>query len=143
MEKKTTKKNILMHQMWSEFIREHPHLKTTSLKNKTNGPVISLSTLRNIFNGELKDALSFRKLRVDTCQECEKFNNRLDNLRSLNNQSSKQDDKMRDLLTHRSLHLREREVRFASLRYDVTVLAAKVFECSEIAQMRSLLEFTK
>ena len=124
--KKYFDSNISMRQMWSEFVHQHPHLKTTSLKNKHNGPVISFSTFRNIFNRELKDVLSFRKFRVDTCQECDKCKNRLNNLQSLNNRSSKQDDEIRDLITRRSLHLRESEVRFASLRYDVTVLAAKV-----------------
>ena len=125
--KKYFDSNISMRQMWSQFVREHPHLMTTSLKNKNKGPVISFSTFRNIFNRELKDVLSFRKFRVDTCQECDKCKNRLDKLRSLNNRSSKQDDEIRDLVTHRSLYLRESEVRFASLRYDVTVLAAKVY----------------
>ena len=37
---------------------------TTSLKNKNKGPVISFSTFRNIFNRELKDVLSFRKLEL-------------------------------------------------------------------------------
>ena len=100
---------------------------TESYYSNNNGPVISFSTFRNIFNRELKDVLSFRKFRVDTCQECDKCKNRLDKLRSLNNRSSRQDDEIRDLITHRSLHLRESEVRFASLRYDVTVLAAKVY----------------
>lgn len=124
--KKYFDSNISMRQMWTEFVREHPNLTTTSLKNKNSGPVISFSTFRNIFNRELKDVLSFRKFRVDTCQECDKCKNRLDNLRSLSNRSSKQDDEIRDLMTRRNLHLRESEVRFASLRYDVTVLAAKV-----------------
>ena len=125
--KKYFDSNILMRQMWSEFVCEHPHLTTTSLKNKNKGPVIGFSTFRNIFNRELKDVLSFRRFRVDTCQECDKRKNKLDKLRSLNNRSSKQDDEIRDLVTHRSQHLRESEVRFASLRYDVTVLAAKVY----------------
>ena len=36
--------NISMCQMWSEFVREHPHLKTTSLIKRNNGLVISFST---------------------------------------------------------------------------------------------------
>ena len=87
---------------------------------------MSFSTFRNIFNRELKGVLSFRKFRVDTCQECDNCKNRLDKLRLLNNRSSKQDDEICDLITHRSLHLRESEVRFVCLRYDVTVLATKV-----------------
>jgi len=124
-----------MRQMWSEFVRENPYLIATSLKSKNKGPIIGFSTFRNIFNRKLKDVLSFRKFRVDTCQECDKCKNRLDKLRSLNNRSSKQDDEIHDLITHRSLHLRESEVRFASLRYDVSVLETKV-HCmySEIAR---------
>ena len=41
-----------MRKMWSEYIREHPDVKTTRLKRKNKGPVISFSTFRNIFNTE-------------------------------------------------------------------------------------------
>jgi len=41
--KKYFDSNISMRQMWSEFVREHPNLTTTSLKNKNSGPVISFS----------------------------------------------------------------------------------------------------
>ena len=51
--KKYFDSNISMRQMWSQFVREHPHLMTTSLKNKNKGPVIRFSTFRNIFNREL------------------------------------------------------------------------------------------
>ena len=62
-----------MRKMWSEYICEHPNVKTTRLKRKNKGPVISFSTFRNIFNAKLKDVLSFRKCRVDTCQVCDKL----------------------------------------------------------------------
>ena len=68
--KKYFNSNISMRRMWSEFVREHPHLKTTSLRQKNKGPVISFSAFRNLFNNELKDVLSFRKPRLDTCQVC-------------------------------------------------------------------------
>ena len=59
--KKYFDSNILMHQMWSQFVREQPHLMPTSLfKNKNKGRVISFSTFRNTFNRELKDVLSLR-----------------------------------------------------------------------------------
>lgn len=46
-----------MRQMWAEFVREHPHLRTTSLRRRNKGPVISFSAFRNLFNSELKDVL--------------------------------------------------------------------------------------
>ena len=115
-----------MRKMWSEYIREHPNVKTTRLKRKNKGPVISFSTFRNIFNAELKDVLSFRKSRVDTCQACDKTNTRLKYLRSLRNPSDNQNQEIRELTDLKNSHLRESEARFASLKYDVTVLASKL-----------------
>ena len=115
-----------MRKMWSEYIREHPNVKTTRLKRKNKGPVISFSTFRNIFNAELKDVLSFRKSRVDTCQVCDKTNSRLKYLRSLRNRSDNQNQEICELTDSKNSHLRESEARFASLKYDVTVLASKV-----------------
>ena len=124
--KKYFNSNISMRQMWAEFVREHPHLRTTSLRRRNKGPVISFSAFRNLFNSELKDVLSFRKPRLDTCQICDKTKNRLDYLTSLANRNSKQDDDLRELTTLKKSHLKESEVRFASLKYDVTVLASKI-----------------
>ena len=124
--KKYFNSNISMRQMWAEFVREHPHLRTTSLRRRNKGPVISFSAFRNLFNSELKDVLSFRKPRLDTCQICDKTKNRLDYLTSLANRNSKQDDDLRELTTLKKSHLKESEVRFASLKYDMTVLASKI-----------------
>ena len=124
--KKYFESNESLRKMWSEYIREHPDVKTTRLKRKNKGPVISFSTFRNIFNTELKDVLSFRKSRLDTCQVCDKTNNRLKYLKSLRNRSDNQDQEIRDLTHSKNSHLRESEARFASLKYDVTVLALKV-----------------
>ena len=115
-----------MRKMWSEYIRKHPDVKTTKLKRKNKGPVISFSTFRNIFNTELKDVLSFRKSRVDTCQVCDKTNTRLKYLKSLRNRSDNQNQEICELTDLKNSHLRESEARFASLKYDVTVLASKV-----------------
>jgi len=52
--------------------------------------------------------------------------NRLDYLTSLANRSSKQDDDLRELTTLKKSHLKESEVKFASLKYDMTVLASKI-----------------
>lgn len=126
--KKYFNSNISMRRMWSEFVREHPHLKTTSLRKRNEGPVISFSAFRNLFDSELKDLLGFRKSRLDTCQRCDKTMNRLNYLTSLKTRTSGQNEEIRDLTTYKNSHLRESEVRFASLKYDVTVLASKVYE---------------
>jgi len=118
--------NISMRRMWTKFIREHPDIKTTSLKRKNKGPAISFSAFRNVFNTELKDILSFRKSRVDTCQVCDKSDNRLKYLTSLQNRSDSQDQEISNLVDFKKSHIRESEARFASLKYDVTVLASKV-----------------
>lgn len=118
--------NISMRRMWHEFVRAHPHLQTTSLRNKNKGPVISFSAFRNIFNSNLKDVLSFRKPRLDTCQVCDKTKNRLDYLSYLRNRTDDQDEQLRHLINQKNVHIKESEVRFASLKYDISVLASKV-----------------
>lgn len=124
--KKYFNSNISMRQMWSEFVRLHPRLQTTSLRKRNKGPVISFSAFRNVFNSNLKDVLSFRKARLDTCQVCDKTMNRMGHLMALRKRTLSQDDELQDLKSFKSAHLRESEIRFASLKYDVTVLASKV-----------------
>ena len=46
-----------MRQMWCEFLKENPDLKTTSFTRNNKGPVLSFSSFRNIFNTELKEVL--------------------------------------------------------------------------------------
>ena len=74
----------------------------------------------------LKDVLSFRKARLDTCQVCDKTMNRMGHLMALRKRTLSQDDELQDLKSFKSAHLRESEIIFASLKYDVTVLASKV-----------------
>ena len=114
-----------MRKMWLEYICKHPDVKMTKLKRKNKGPVISYSMYRNIFNTELKDVLSFRKSRVDTCQVCDKTNTWLKYLKSLQNHSDNQNQEICELTDLKNSHLRESEARFVSLKYDVTVLASK------------------
>ena len=66
-----------MKKMWREFVSKNPDLKTTSLRRKNKGQVISFSTFRNLFTQELRDLFSFRKARQDTCQTCDKRENGL------------------------------------------------------------------
>ena len=69
--------NMSMRKMWREFVEKNPHFKTNLSKIKNKGPVISFSTFRNIFNADLRDILSFRKSRVDTCQYCDETENKM------------------------------------------------------------------
>ena len=45
---------------------------------------------------------------------------------ALRKRTLSQDDELQDLKSFKSAHLRESEIRFSSLKYDVTVLASKV-----------------
>lgn len=123
--KKYFDSKVSMRQMWSEFLKENPDLKTTSLRRNNKGPVLSFSSFRNIFNSELKEILSFRKARQDTCQTCDNYSNKLKEQMKKTGRHRSEDEICR-LRNQRQSHLRESEVRFASLKYDVTILATKV-----------------
>ncbi|HAS44388.1 MAG TPA: hypothetical protein DCS93_28175, partial [Microscillaceae bacterium] len=123
--KKYFDSKVSMRQMWSEFLKENPDLKTTSLRRNNKGPVLSFSSFRNIFNSELKEMLSFRKARQDTCQTCDNNSNKLKEQMKKTGRHRSEDEICR-LRNQRQSHLRESEARFASLKYDVTILATKV-----------------
>ena len=84
LQKSTKKKyfdaNLSLRRMWGKFVSKNPSFKTNRSKMKNKGPVISFSTFRNIFNEELRDVLSFRKAREDTCQYCDEVLTKIDNL---------------------------------------------------------------
>lgn len=127
--KKYFESNVSMRQMWSQFLVQNPNLKTTSLRRKNKGPVISFSSFRNIFNSKLKDRLSFRKPRQDTCQRCDQITCKMTKIRSQGRSHDSlhmENNEIAELTTERDSHLKESEIRFASLRYDVTILASKV-----------------
>ena len=114
-----------MRQMWIEFLKENPDLKTTSLRRNNRGPVLSFSSFRNVFNSELKEMLSFRKVRQDTCQTSDNNSNKLkEQMKKTGWHRSK--DEICWLRNQRQSHLRESEARFTSLKYDITILATKV-----------------
>lgn len=123
--KKYFDSKVSMRQMWSKFLTENPNLKTTSLKRNNKGPVLSFSAFRNIFNSELKEMLSFRKSKLDTCQTCDKITSNL-NIEKKKTGHRRSEDEISRLRNERQSHLRESETRFASLKYDVTILATKV-----------------
>ena len=108
--------SISMRQMWLEFVTRNPHFSSNRSRLKNKGPVISYSTFRNIFNTDLREILSFRKPRDDTCQFCDSSKKQIDRANG---------DELERLLIAKQTHLRESEVRFASLKYDMTVLSTK------------------
>ena len=108
---------ISMRQMWLEFVKKFPEFKTNHSRLKNKGPVISYSCFRNIFNKDLREILSFRKPRIDTCQFCDRNKKQIDH--------SRDEAQLQELLIQKRTHLRESEVRFASLKYDMEVLATK------------------
>ena len=124
--------NLSMKKMWREFVSKNPDLKTTSLRRKNEGQVISFSTFRNLFIQELRDLFSFGKARQDTCQTCEKLENGLKGLKIEKKRTGNKaiDVQISKLLAEKAWHKRESEVRFASLKYDFNVLASKL-EISE------------
>lgn len=64
--------NVSMRKMWQDFCAEHPNFKANCSKIRNKGPVITISTFRNIFQQNLQDTLSFRKAKMDTCQYCDR-----------------------------------------------------------------------
>ena len=68
--KKYFESKLTLRKMWQEFVRKNPDFKANRTRYTNKGPVISYSRFRNIFQEELRDTLSFRKPRVDTCQTC-------------------------------------------------------------------------
>ena len=108
--------SISMRKMWLEFVRRNPCFSSNRSRLKNKGPVISYSTFRNIFNENLGEILSFRKPREDTCQFCDSNKKKADNASG---------EVLRRLLIEKQTHLRESEVRFASLKYDTEVLSTK------------------
>ena len=79
------------------------------------GPIISFSAFRNIFQQNLRDILSFRKDRVDSGKYCDKTQNVITQISS----------EIKGGNLRLELHLKESEVRFASLKYDMLVLSKK------------------
>lgn len=122
-QKKYFESNVSMTKMWQDFCANNPHFKTNSSKRNNKGPVISFSTFRNIFHQNLRDTLSFRKARVDTCQYCDKTQNKINQISSeIKCGNLRRADKLQQLRNELEAHLRESEVRFASQKYDMLVL---------------------
>ena len=125
-DKKYFESNVSMRRMWQSFCAEYPQFKTTSSKAKNKGPVISFSTFRNVFDENLRDTLSFRKARVDTCQYCDKKQNKINQISSeMKSGNLRRAREKLNLEEELEAHLTESEIRFASLKYDTLVLAKK------------------
>lgn len=125
-EKQYFESNVSMRRMWESFCVEYPGFKTTSSRAKNRGPVISFCTFRKIFDENLRDILSFRKARVDTCQYCDEKQNRINQISSeIKNGNLRRVRERHNLQKELEAHLTESEIRFASLKYDTLVLAKK------------------
>ena len=101
-----------MKRMWQDFCKKHPHFKVNHSKIRNKGPVISFSTVR--------------KARMDTCQYCDKTRNIITQISSeIKTGNLRRAGEMERLKAELKLHLKESEVRFASLKYDMLVLSKK------------------
>lgn len=118
--------NVSMRRMWEHFCAKHPNFKANRSKKRNKGPVVSMSTFRNIFQQNLRDTLSFRKARTDSCQYCDATQNVITQISSeIKGGNLRRAGEMRRLKANLELHLKESEVRFASLKYDMLVLSKK------------------
>ena len=80
------------------------------------GPGSSYSKFREIFIEDLRsDIISFRKARVDRCQLCDQYQKKM--------KQEAVDSRLQQYAEELEGHLLESEVRFASLKYDVIILA--------------------
>ena len=119
--KKYFDSNCTLRGLWKEFVENNPDFKTNRSNLKNKGPVISFSTFRNIFNENLKDMLGFRKARIDTCQYCDETEKTMRNIEIENGDVTRVDE-LECLKRDYHAHLLESETRFASLKYDMTIL---------------------
>ena len=108
--------HISMHNMWTDFIAKHPDFKTSFACANRKGPGISYSKFREIFIEDLSAIISFRKARVDTCQLCDQYQKKM-------KQEAVDCSRLQRYADEQQEHLLESEVRFASLKYDVIILA--------------------
>ena len=130
-----------MRKMWRDFCAKHPNFKANRSKIRNKGPVVSISTFRNIFQQNLRDTFSFLacvasvsvqfgskelQARVDSCQYCDATQNVITQISSeIEGGNLRRAGEMRRLRANLELHLKESEVRFASLKYDMLVLSKK------------------
>ena len=119
--------SMTMKEMWRDFVSKNPGFKTNRSKLQNKGPVISFSTFRNIFNENLRDLLSFRKAREDTCQYCDEIRNKIKCILSAQKEHGgvTNTSELQQLREKLQQHRRESEIRFASLKYDVNILSKR------------------
>lgn len=118
--------NVSMRRMWQDFCAKHPNFKANRSKIRNKGPVVSISMFRDIFQQNLRDTLSFRKARMDSCQYCDATQNIITQISSeIKGGNLRRAGETRRLRANLELHLKESEVRFASLKYDMLVYSKK------------------
>lgn len=132
--RKTTEKRFFhptftMRGMWREFIKTHPNIKSNRLLKKNKGPALSFSCFRRIFLDHVSQECSFRIARVDTCQKCDVFSNKVISCEKEMNLASNEESRavkaqeLRRIRTELGIHLTDSEIRYGSLDYDMRVLA--------------------
>lgn len=119
--RKTTSKlyfdsKYTLSDMWKKFIKQYPDLKSNGLKTKNKGAPLSYSAFRKVFIDKMSHQYSFKKARVDTCQTCDMYARKI---KDLNTQ-----DELLNLKCKLDGHLKESEIRYGAIAYDMNVLAA-------------------
>ena len=118
--------NVSMRRMWQHFCAKHPNFTANSSKLRSKGPVVSILTFRNIFQQNVQDILSLRKLRMDSCQYCDATQNVITQASfEIKGGNLRLAGEMRWLKANLELHLKESKVRFASLKDDMLGLSKK------------------
>ena len=95
--------HISVHNMWTDFIANHPDFKRSFACANRKGPGISYSKFREICIEDLSD-ISFRKAQVDTCQLCDQHQRKM--------KQEAVDSRLQQYANEQQEHLLESEVRF-------------------------------
>ena len=133
--------NVSLRRMWQDFCAKHPNFKANCSKIRNKGPVATISTFRNIFQQNLLETLSFHHgwIAVNTVTEFKMLSVSTE----INGQNLRWAEEIRRLKANLEFHLKESEVRFASLRYDMHILQRKGISCNELTKLPPLLNCDK
>ena len=101
---------------WKHFTGGQAPLLKQALPALTEKALASVTpNFENFLIEDLSDIISFGKARVDTCQLCDQYQKKM--------RQEALDSRLQEYAVQQQRHLLESEVRFASLKYDVFILA--------------------